>query len=58
MKRENESANAKRNFDELVSKLSAEEILGLDEMRCVRGGDGNGRDPLLPPPTPPPGTEN
>ena len=58
MKKENNSANTKRNLDELISKLSAEEILDLNGMRNIRGGDGdgNGSDPILPPPPPPPTT--
>jgi len=33
---------AKRNLDELISKLSENEILNPDAMSCVRGGDGDG----------------
>jgi len=33
---------AKRNFDEVISKLTENEILNPDAMRCVRGGDGEG----------------
>ena len=33
---------AKRNLEELISKLSENEILNPDAMSCVRGGDGEG----------------
>jgi len=33
---------AKKDFDELISKLSENEILNPDAMRCVRGGEGEG----------------
>ena len=36
------SEMAKRDFDELISKLSENEILDHDAMSCVRGGDGEG----------------
>jgi hypothetical protein len=55
MKKENKSAKANRNFDDLVSKLSGDEILDIKEMSQVRGGDGNGSDPVVTPP-PPTGT--
>jgi len=49
MKRASKSAMAKRNYYELVSELSAGEILNLQEMRCVRGGDdeGGGGEPII-----------
>jgi|WetSurMetagenome_2_1015567.scaffolds.fasta_scaffold1303874_1 hypothetical protein len=40
MKSADKSANASRNFDMLISKLSENEILNLGEMSNVRGGDG------------------
>jgi hypothetical protein len=52
MKKENKSAKANRNFDDLVSKLSVDEILDIKELRCVRGGDGTGSDPIIIPPPP------
>jgi len=33
---------AKTSLDELISKLSENEILNPDAMRCVRGGEGEG----------------
>lgn len=43
----------KRNFDNLISKLSVNEILDSQEMICVRGGDGDGTTvPPFPPPPP------
>jgi len=42
---------AKRNLDELISKLSENEILNPDAMSCVRGGDGDGGgDTIIIPP--------
>ena len=44
---------AKRNFDELISKLSENEILNIKAMSCVRGGDGEadgGGDGIIIPP--------
>jgi len=42
MKRTNKSEEATRNFDQLISKLSKEDILDLHAMSCVRGGEGEG----------------
>ena len=51
MERKIRSEMAKRDFDELISKLSENEILNPDAMRCVRGGDGEGGgDIILVPP--------
>lgn len=49
MKKENKSAKGNRNFDELVSKLTENDILTLPAMRDVRGGDGedNGGEPVI-----------
>jgi len=48
------SATVKRNFLELISVLSEGEILNLHEMRCVRGGVGEGGgDIIIIPPKPP-----
>jgi hypothetical protein len=55
MKKENKSAKTNRNFDNLVSKLSADEILDIKELSYVRGGDGNGSEPVPIPPPPPTG---
>ena len=43
---------AKRNLEELISKLSENEILNPDAMSCVRGGDGEGAggEPIIIPP--------
>ena len=43
MKKADKSATVKRNFLELVSGLSEVEILNLNEMRNVRGGEGEGQ---------------
>jgi len=49
MEKTDKSAMAKRNFDELISRLSDNEVLDLHAMRCVRGGDGegNGGEPII-----------
>jgi len=43
---------AKKDFDELISKLSGNEILNNDAMLCVRGGEGEGAggEPIIIPP--------
>lgn len=57
MKKVDNSATAKRDFDELISKFSKDEILDLHAMNHVRGGDGDGGgDIILLPPKPPQGT--
>jgi len=57
MKNADNSATAKRDFDELISKFSKDEILDLHAMNHVRGGDGDGGgDIILLPPKPPQGT--
>jgi len=56
MKRADKSSTTvKRNFLELISVLSEGEILNLHEMRCVRGGDGEGAggELIIIPPTKP-----
>jgi hypothetical protein len=50
MKTEEKSVKSKRNFGELISKLSGGEILDLNSMMCIRGGDGDGGTPIIPPP--------
>ena len=46
------SKMAKRDLEELISKLTENEILSADAMRYVRGGDGEGGGDgiLIPPP--------
>jgi hypothetical protein len=59
MKKVDTTATAKRNFDELISQFSKDEILDLHAMNHVRGGDGEGNgggDIILLPPKPPQGT--
>jgi hypothetical protein len=45
MKRASKTAMAKRIY-EFVSELSAGEILNLQEMRCIRGGN-DGEEPII-----------
>ncbi len=40
MKRTDKSFDSVRNFDNLISKLSENEILNIQAMSSVRGGDG------------------
>jgi hypothetical protein len=42
MKTTDKSAEAKRSFDQLISKLSENEILNTQAMSCVRGGSADG----------------
>ena len=42
MKTSDKSAEAKRSFDQLISKLSENEILNTQAMSCVRGGSADG----------------
>ena len=36
-----------RDFDEMISKFSKDEILDLQAMNHVRGGDGDGGAPIV-----------
>ena len=48
------SKMAKRDLEELISKLTENEILSPDAMRYVRGGDGDGGgDAIIIPPKEP-----
>jgi hypothetical protein len=47
MKKVEKSAVAIRNFDELISKFSENEILNVESMSCVRGGEGEGSTPII-----------
>ena len=40
MKRADKSTETIRNFDQLISKLSGNEILNTQAMSCIKGGDG------------------
>jgi len=42
MKRENKSPIAEKSVYELISELPECRILSLHEMRCIKGGDGEG----------------
>jgi hypothetical protein len=56
MKRADKKSLTDRDFDELISKFSENEVLNVFAMQCVRGGgeptDGGG-DTILFPPKPP-----
>lgn len=49
MKKTNKSTESIRNFDQLISKFSENEILNLESMSCVRGGEGEaaGGSPVI-----------
>jgi hypothetical protein len=49
MKNLDKSVKSDKNFDQLVSKLSENEILNLQDMSCVKGGsaDGEGSIPII-----------
>ena len=47
MKKADTTATTKRDFDELISKFSKGEILDLQSMNHVRGGDGDGGGVLI-----------
>ncbi|MCE5347545.1 MAG: hypothetical protein LLG13_14845 [Bacteroidales bacterium] len=55
MKRAYESPKTNKNLDQLICKLSENEMLNLEEMIHVRGGeaDGNGSEPIITDPTKP-----
>lgn len=42
MKKAEKSAETVRNFDQLISKFSENEILNAQAMSYVRGGEGEG----------------
>jgi hypothetical protein len=42
MKKADKSAEAIKNFDQLISKLSGNEILNAQAMSSIKGGDGEG----------------
>jgi hypothetical protein len=59
MKRAEKMVKNNRSFDELISKLTGIEILDLNAMSSVRGGEGDGGgDIILMPPKPPAGGGN
>lgn len=49
MKNFDKSVKSDKNFDQLVSRLSENEILNIQAMNYVRGGsaDGNGSEPII-----------
>jgi hypothetical protein len=47
MKKVDTTATTKRDFDELISKFSKNEILDLRAMSHVRGGDGDGGGDII-----------
>ena len=49
MKRADKSQETNRNFEQLISKLSENEILNVQAMICVKGGstDGTGSEPII-----------
>ncbi|MGD0342725.1 MAG: hypothetical protein ABSA76_13565 [Bacteroidales bacterium] len=55
MKTADKLAKTNRNFIELISKLSGDEILDINSMMHIRGGDadGDGSTPIITPPPKP-----
>lgn len=47
MKKVTESSNAARNIDLFISEISEVEMLNLEEMSFVRGGTGEGAEPII-----------
>ena len=47
MKTTDKSAETNRNLNQLISKLSENEILNTQAMSFVRGGDGEGSIPII-----------
>ena len=49
MERTNESTKTIKNFDQLISILSEKEILCLQAMSYIRGGEGegSGSEPII-----------
>jgi len=47
MKKLDTTATTMSGFDELISKFSENEILDLHAMNHVRGGDGDGGEPIV-----------
>jgi hypothetical protein len=50
------SLNAEKKYESIFSIISDNNILNLNQMVSVRGGEGN-PDPIVTPPTPPRKTE-
>jgi hypothetical protein len=52
MKRADKSSETIKNLDQLISKLSEKEILDIQTMSYIRGGDdeGSGGVPVIIPP--------
>jgi hypothetical protein len=56
MKKVIESVKPVKNQDQVFSRFSEKEILSLQSMSCVRGGEGDGGESIIiipPPPKPP-----
>ncbi|MCU0474323.1 MAG: hypothetical protein MUC93_13340 [Bacteroidales bacterium] len=47
MKKVIESAKPGKNEEDLFSRFSEKEILSLQAMSCIRGGDADGGDPII-----------
>jgi hypothetical protein len=47
MKTSNESSKTIRNFDLLVSEIAEVEILNIEAMSFVKGGSGEGGEPII-----------
>ena len=47
MKKIEKSATAKRSMNEIISLLNNNDILDLNAMRSVKGGEGNGDELII-----------
>jgi hypothetical protein len=53
MKKVPKSVSPVKSENDLYSRFSEKEILSLQSMSCVRGGDGDGSTPIIIIPPPP-----
>jgi hypothetical protein len=47
MKRADKSSESIKNLDQLISKLSENEVLDIMAMSYIRGGEGDGLTPII-----------
>jgi hypothetical protein len=47
MKRADKTSQTIKNLDQLISKLSENEILDIQAMSYIRGGEGDGLTPII-----------
>lgn len=47
MKKADKSSETIKNLDQLISKLSVNELLDIQAMSYIRGGEGDGLTPII-----------